>query len=124
MGPPPALPCPFVEERYESELARSAAVLDGVDRALERLSEGTYGRVRDLRRPVLDADLERDPTRRACEQHLPAGLVTSSAGRARAGRQPAIFSPLAASRRAATSDQLTTFHRAAKKSAFTFLYCR
>src|SRR5208283_2197357 len=33
---------PLVEERYESELARSAAVLDGVDRALDRLSEGTY----------------------------------------------------------------------------------
>ena len=41
--PDPGATLPFVEERYESELARSAAVLDGVDRALERLSEGTYG---------------------------------------------------------------------------------
>ncbi|MGO9853960.1 MAG: hypothetical protein ACLPYY_02800 [Acidimicrobiales bacterium] len=62
-----------MEERYESELARSAAVLDGVDRALELLSEGAYGRCETCGAPVLDADLERDPTRRACEQHLLSG---------------------------------------------------
>ena len=66
----PALPCSFVEERYESELTRASAVLDGVDRALERLSEGTYGQCETCGAPVLDADLERDPTRRMCEQHL------------------------------------------------------
>ena len=65
-----ALPCSFVEERYESELTRAAAVLDGVDRALERLSEGTYGQCETCGAPILDADLERDPTRRLCEQHL------------------------------------------------------
>jgi len=59
-----------VEERYESELTRSAAVLDGVDRALERLSEGTYGTCEACGAPVLEADLERDPTLRMCEQHL------------------------------------------------------
>jgi RNA polymerase-binding transcription factor DksA len=59
-----------VEERYESELARASAVLDGVDRALERLSEGTYGQCETCGAPVLDADLERDPARRMCEQHL------------------------------------------------------
>ena len=32
----------LVEERYESELAQSAQVLDDVDRALERLSAGSY----------------------------------------------------------------------------------
>ena len=53
-----------MEERYESELARSAAVLDGVDRALERLSEGTYGQCETCGAPVLEADLEHDPTRR------------------------------------------------------------
>jgi len=63
----------LVEERYESELARSAAVLDGVDRALEILSEGTYGQCETCGAPVLDADLERDPTRRVCEQHLVLG---------------------------------------------------
>lgn len=68
--PPPGLPCLFVEERYEAELTRSAAVLDGVDRALERLSEGTYGQCETCGAPILDADLERDPARRHCEQHL------------------------------------------------------
>jgi DnaK suppressor protein len=59
-----------VEERYEAELARAAAVLDGVDQALERLSEGTYGQCASCGAPVLEADLEHDPTRRMCEQHL------------------------------------------------------
>ena len=59
-----------MEERYESELARSSSVLDGVDRALERLSAGTYGQCETCGAPVLEADLKRDPTRRHCEQHL------------------------------------------------------
>ena len=59
-----------MDERYESELAGSAAVLDGVDDALERLSAGSYGACTTCGSPVLDADLERDPTRRFCEQHL------------------------------------------------------
>jgi len=65
-----AVPCSFVEERYESELTRAATVLDGVDRALDRLSEGTYGQCETCGAPVLPADLEHDPTRRMCEQHL------------------------------------------------------
>jgi len=65
-----ALPCSFVEERYEAELTRAAAVLDGVDTALERLSEGVYGQCDTCGAPVLDAELERDPTRSLCEQHL------------------------------------------------------
>lgn len=62
-----------MEERYESELARSAAVLDGVDDALERLSAGRYGACTTCGAPILDADLEREPTRRFCEQHLTLG---------------------------------------------------
>ena len=62
-----------VEERYESELAQSAAVLDGVDRALQRLSEGTYGSCEACGAPLLGAELEADPTRRRCEQHLALG---------------------------------------------------
>ena len=61
---------PLVEERYETELARSASVLDAVDRSLQRLSEGTYGTCETCGAPVLDADLAADPTRRLCEQHL------------------------------------------------------
>ncbi len=64
------LPCTFVEERYEAELTRAAAVLDGVDRALVRLSEGAYGQCETCGAPVLDADLERDPTRSHCQEHL------------------------------------------------------
>jgi RNA polymerase-binding transcription factor DksA len=60
-----------MEERYESELARSASVLDGVDRALDRLSAGSYGACDTCGEAILPADLERDPTRHTCEQHLP-----------------------------------------------------
>jgi DnaK suppressor protein len=59
-----------VEERYESELTRASSVLDGVDRALDRLSAGTYGQCETCGAPVLDADLEGDPTRRMCREHL------------------------------------------------------
>jgi RNA polymerase-binding transcription factor DksA len=59
-----------VEERYESELGRAAAVLDGVDVALQRLSDGTYGQCEVCGAQVHDADLERDPTLCLCAQHL------------------------------------------------------
>ena len=62
-----------MEERYEAELTRSAAVLDGVDRALRRLDDGTYGSCEACGAPILEADLEADPTRRMCEQHLSLG---------------------------------------------------
>jgi RNA polymerase-binding transcription factor DksA len=62
-----------VDERYETELARAAAVLDGVDEALDRLSAGAYGTCVTCGTPVLDADLETDPARRHCEQHLAFG---------------------------------------------------
>jgi DnaK suppressor protein len=58
-----------VEERYESELAQSARVLDNVDRALERLSAGTYDACESCGGPIADADLALDPTRRRCAQH-------------------------------------------------------
>jgi RNA polymerase-binding transcription factor DksA len=59
-----------VEERYQFALAQSTRVLDSVDRALERLSEGTYGSCETCGAPILQADLSADPTRRVCEQHL------------------------------------------------------
>jgi RNA polymerase-binding transcription factor DksA len=67
-----------VEERYESELARSLSVLNGVDRALERLSDGTYGQCETCGAPILESDLEHDPTRSLCEQHL--SVATSTVG--------------------------------------------
>ena len=62
-----------MEERYEAELTRSAAVLDGVDRALERLSDGTYGSCEACGAPITGPDLAADPARRMCEQHLALG---------------------------------------------------
>jgi DnaK suppressor protein len=62
-----------VEEHYESDLAQSAAVLDGVDRALQRLSDGNYGSCETCGAPILEADLEADPMRHRCEQHLALG---------------------------------------------------
>ena len=59
-----------MEERYESQLAQSARVLNDVDRALERLSEGSYGTCETCGSPILADDLRDDPTRRLCEQHL------------------------------------------------------
>jgi RNA polymerase-binding transcription factor DksA len=59
-----------MDEHYESELAQSTRVLDDVDRALERLSAGTYGSCEACDAPILGADLVADPTRRVCEQHL------------------------------------------------------
>ena len=59
-----------MDERYESELTRSAAVLDGVDRALSRLSDGTYGTCEVCGAAIGDAALEGEPTRRLCGEHL------------------------------------------------------
>jgi RNA polymerase-binding transcription factor DksA len=58
-----------VEERYESQLARSAQILDDVDRALERLSAGSYHSCERCGDPLLEADLALDPTRRICRRH-------------------------------------------------------
>jgi RNA polymerase-binding transcription factor len=62
-----------MEERYESELARSAAVLDGVDRAMERLSEGTYGTCETCGAPIPESELEHEPTRHTCPEHVNLG---------------------------------------------------
>jgi len=59
-----------VEERYEDELTQSARVLDDVNRALQRLSDGIYHACETCGAPILDTDLAADPTRRVCEQHL------------------------------------------------------
>jgi DnaK suppressor protein len=63
-----------VDERYESELARAGAVLNSVDEALSRLSEGTYGSCATCGSPIADTWLEQDPARTLCEQHLPLSL--------------------------------------------------
>jgi DnaK suppressor protein len=55
-----------VEERYESELAHSERVLDDVDRALVRLSDGSYDACERCGAPILDAELSAEPTLRLC----------------------------------------------------------
>ncbi|HVA06373.1 MAG TPA: hypothetical protein VNG12_06505 [Acidimicrobiales bacterium] len=65
-----------MEERYESELAQSARVLDDVDRALERLGDGSYESCEVCSAPIRPTDLSADPTRRLCEQHLDLGRST------------------------------------------------
>ena len=69
-----------MEERYEDDLAQSQRVLDDVDRALERLTEGTYGSCETCGAPIFGADLEADPTRRVCEQHLALDPATGPDG--------------------------------------------
>ena len=68
----PRYPAP-VEERYESELAQSTRVLDDVDQALKRLTDGSYGSCETCGAPILEDDLRVDATRRVCEQHLSLG---------------------------------------------------
>jgi RNA polymerase-binding transcription factor DksA len=60
---------PPVEERYQSELVQSTRVLDDVDRALERLTAGTYDTCERCGDPITEADLALDPTQRVCRQH-------------------------------------------------------
>jgi RNA polymerase-binding transcription factor DksA len=66
-----------MEAHHESELARSSSVLLGVERALARLSDGSYGSCETCGAPILAADLDADPTRRVCEQHLAIGAADS-----------------------------------------------
>jgi DnaK suppressor protein len=44
-------------------------VLNDVDRALARLSDGSYGSCETCGEPILDVDLAVDPTRRVCAEH-------------------------------------------------------
>jgi RNA polymerase-binding transcription factor DksA len=60
-----------VDERYETALAESERVLDDVDRALARLSDGTYASCEVCGTTLSDADFEDAPTRRTCALHLP-----------------------------------------------------
>ena len=81
-----AVLCPPWKTGTNPELAHSTQVLNDVDRALERLSEGTYGTCERCGDPIAEADLAVDPTRRVCPQHL-----VGSVRRLR-GSQPAMVS--------------------------------
>jgi hypothetical protein len=62
-----------MEERYESELAQSTSVLNDVDRALERLTAGSYDTCEVCGAVIPDAYLAADPTCRVCDQHGTVG---------------------------------------------------
>ncbi len=52
------------------DLDAVTADLAGVEAALERLDEGTYGRCLACDAPIDDAALEADPTQPTCAAHL------------------------------------------------------
>jgi RNA polymerase-binding transcription factor DksA len=55
---------------YGAALADAERVLDGVDRALQRLDEGTYGTCELCGAPVADDVLAATPLATGCERHL------------------------------------------------------
>lgn len=64
-------------EQYRCLLDAAAQVLDGVDRALGELADGSYGRCSECGAVIADAILEIDPTAQRCAEHAtgqhPAG---------------------------------------------------
>jgi len=56
---------------YGAVLADAERVLDGVDRALERLDDGTYGVCAVCGEAIADDRLAETPLARNCERHLP-----------------------------------------------------
>ena len=57
---------------YRSLLDAAARVLDGVERSLGQLAEGSYGRCSACGAPIDDRLLEADPTTRRCAEHTEA----------------------------------------------------
>ena len=79
-GPRPAYAAGVDDDTFERErelalLDRVAADLAEVDRALERLSEGSYGRCEACGGPIGEARLAVVPAARTCADH---GLATGA----------------------------------------------
>lgn len=74
MGPGRS-PTSFVEvsDADLPSLVSIEATLDGVERALERLREGTYWRCAECGGPLEAADVERDPLVVTCAAHRARG---------------------------------------------------
>ncbi len=60
-------------EEYRSRLESAGRVLDGVDRALSALADGTYGTCAACGAPIDDMVLAQDPTALHCAGHGPRG---------------------------------------------------
>jgi RNA polymerase-binding transcription factor DksA len=56
-------------EEYRNLLAAAAQILDGVDRALGQLADGSYGRCTECGAPIPDHTLQADPTAQRCPPH-------------------------------------------------------
>lgn len=56
-------------EEYRELLRSAEQVLDGVDRALAQLNEGTYGLCAACGEPIDEVRLEADPTAQRCTRH-------------------------------------------------------
>jgi DnaK suppressor protein len=59
-------------EQHLTEIDEVTATLDDVDRALERLSEGTYRTCEVCEAPLSDGRLAAAPTQRRCADHVGA----------------------------------------------------
>jgi len=57
-------------EPHRAAIDDATATLDDVDRALDRLSEGTYRTCEVCRAPLNDARLAANPTLRHCADHV------------------------------------------------------
>lgn len=69
--PPPSTPAPAPPPVPSLDLDAVTADLVGVEAALERLDEGTYGRCLACDAPIDDTALEASPTQATCTAHLP-----------------------------------------------------
>lgn len=59
-----------LDDDYGAALAAAERILDGVDRALERLDGGTYGTCELCGAPIADDALAATPLARTCERHI------------------------------------------------------
>lgn len=68
LEPAPGTP---VGAAVEGLLARSAALLDGVEGAVRRVADGTYGTCEACGAPVGADRLDADPAAARCSRHAP-----------------------------------------------------
>ena len=61
-----------MEHDYEAVLTEAERTLDDVDRALERLDDGTYGTCEACGEPIAEDRLDAHAAARTCERHLGA----------------------------------------------------
>jgi RNA polymerase-binding transcription factor DksA len=64
---------PDDEVDYEALMTGAERVLDGVDGALDRLADHTYGTCETCGTPIAEDRLAATPLVATCERHLPLG---------------------------------------------------